>query len=238
MPGPARITAEKRAAAEHAVAQVEDGMILGLGSGSTAEIALARLGRRVKKDGLRIAGIPTSRAVAALARKLGIRLTSFARHPVIDLTIDGADQVDVHTLALIKGGGGALVREKIVAAASRRMLVVVDSTKLVEQLGGTFALPVEVARFGHEVTGLKLAALGCNIELRMAGRRPFVTDNGNLILDCLWPAIPDPAKLAARIAAIPGVAGHGLFVGLASAVVVGEPRGARVIERRSRGDSL
>ena len=221
--------AQKRAAAERAVAEVEDGMVLGLGSGSTAELAIAALGKRVAA-GLRVAGIPTSERSAALARRLGVPLASFAEHRRIDLTIDGADQVERGTLALVKGLGGALLREKVVASASRRMTVVVDETKLVERLGDHTPLPVEIVPFGWEVVMDRLAALDGRPELRRRGGEAFITENGNYIADCRFAAITDPAWLEARLAAIVGVVESGLFLGLASKIIVGSRNGVAVIE--------
>lgn len=228
-PSAADREAQKRAAAERAVAEVEDGMVLGLGSGSTAELVIAALAARVAA-GLRVAGLPTSERSAALARRLGVPLTSFAEHRYLDLTIDGADQVERGTLALVKGLGGALLREKIVASASRRMIVVVDETKLVERLGDRTPLPVEIVPFGWEAVMDRLAALGGRPELRCQDAKPFVTDNGNYIADCRFTAITDPAQLEARLTAIIGVVESGLFLGLASKVIVGSRRGVEVIE--------
>jgi ribose 5-phosphate isomerase A len=221
--------AQKRAAAERAVAEVEDGMVLGLGSGSTAEFAIAALAVRVAA-GLRVAGIATSERSAALARRLGVPPTSFAEHRRIDLTIDGADQVERGTLALVKGLGGALLREKIVASASRRMIVVVDESKLVERLGDRTPLPVELVPFGWEVVMDRLAALEGRPELRRRGGRPFITENGNYMADCRFAAITDAAQLEARLAAIVGVVESGLFLGLASTVIVASRDGLEVIE--------
>lgn len=222
----------KRAAAARAVAEVKDGMVVGLGSGSTAAFALEALAERVA-GGLRIAGIPTSQATAALGRKLGIPLTDFDRHPRIDLAIDGADQVERGTLHLLKGRGGALLREKIVAAASTRLIIAVDESKLVDRLGGGTPLPVEIVRFGWQTTLDRLVALGCTPQLRRAGDRPVSTDGGNYIADCGFPEMTDPAALEARLSSVVGVVETGLFLGLASAIVVGCPAGVEFIERRS-----
>lgn len=219
----------KRQSAEAAVADVEDGMILGLGTGSTAAIAVDLLGARVR-EGLRIIGVPTSERTAAQARGLGIPLGDLADHPSLDLTIDGADEVHTGTLDLIKGLGGALLREKIVAAASRRMTVIVDESKLVPRLGGV-KLPVEVVRFGWQATARHLRDAGVEGQLRLGPEgAPFVTDNGNHILDCAL-AIPDPAALDARLVAIPGVVETGLFIGIATRVIAGTPNGPRILER-------
>jgi len=221
----------KRAAALRAVAEVGDGMVVGLGSGSTATFALEGLAERVA-GGLRVAGIPTSDATAALARRLGIPLASFDRHRRVDLTIDGADQVERGTLHLIKGRGGALLREKIVAAASARMIVAIDDSKLVDRLGGRTALPVEIAPFGWQTTVDRLAELGCAPLLRMAGGQPFTTDGGNYIADCAFPEILDPAALEARLSSVVGVVETGLFLGMASTIVVGRPAGVEIIDAR------
>jgi ribose 5-phosphate isomerase A len=221
---------EKRAAAARAIEEVKDGMILGLGSGSTAAFAVEAVAARVAK-GLRVAAIPSSDATAALARQFGVPLTSFAKHRRIDVTIDGADQVERGTLNLIKGLGGALLREKIVASASDRMIVVVDETKVVDRLGRSTPLPVETVSFGWQTTLDRLSAFGCEPRLRMTGDKPFKTDSGNYIIDCIIAEIPDPAALEARLCAIIGVVESGLFVGLASKIVVGRPAGVEIIER-------
>lgn len=221
---------QKRSAARRAVAEVEDGMILGLGSGSTAAFALEALAARVAA-GLRVAGIPTSERTAALARRLGVPLTSFAEHRHIDLTIDGADQVERGTLNLIKGLGGALLREKIVAGASDRMIVVVDETKLVDRLGGRTPLPVEIVAFGWQTVLDRLAAMGCAPLLRAEADQPVVTDGGNYIADCAVAEIADPAALEARLATTLGIVESGLFVGLASRIFIGREGGVEVIAK-------
>jgi ribose 5-phosphate isomerase A len=220
----------KRAAALAAVEQVEDGMVLGLGSGSTAAFAIEALAARVAK-GLRVVGIPTSEATAALALRLGVPLASFAEHRRIDVAIDGADQVERSTLNLVKGLGGALLREKIVASASHRMIVVIDETKLVDRLGGATPLPVEIVSFGWQTVLDRLTAIGCAPQLRLTAKRPFTTDGGNCIADCAIAEIPDAAALEARLAAVVGVVESGLFVGLASKVIVGAADGIQVIEK-------
>ncbi len=223
------LDALKRRAAEAAVAEVEDGMVLGLGTGTTAAIVVELLGARVR-DGLQMVGIPTSERTADLARRLGIPLATLAEHPRIDLTIDGADEVHTGTLDLVKGLGGALLREKIVAAASRRMTVVVDEGKLVDRLGRV-SLPVEIVLFGREATAGHLRAAGADPVLRrVADGSPFRTDGGNVILDCAL-AIPDPAVLHSRLKALTGVVETGLFVGMATRVIVGTPSGPRILER-------
>jgi ribose 5-phosphate isomerase A len=220
----------KHAAAARAVEEVGSGMVLGLGSGSTAEIALEILAERVAK-GVHITGIPTSAKTAALAGRLGVPLTSFAEHRRIDLTIDGADQVERGTLTLIKGLGGALLHEKIVASVSDRMIVVIDETKLVDRLGGGKPLPVEVVPFGWQTVLDRLEKIGCGPRLRLVRDIPFVTDGGNYIIDCTLATIPDPKDLDARISSIVGVVETGLFITQASTVIVGRPAGVEVIER-------
>lgn len=212
----------KQLAANKAAEFVQDGMVVGLGTGSTAEWAIRQLGQKVQ-DGLRIRAIATSVRSENLARELGIPLVTFAQIETIDLTIDGADEVDPQ-LNLIKGGGGSLLREKIVAAASTTFIVIVDESKLVPCLG-TFPLPVEVVPFGWEMTARALRQLGGTPTLRMAAGNPFVSDNGHYILDCAFGAIDRPDALSSRINAMPGVVENGLFTGMANRVVVGHADG-------------
>jgi ribose 5-phosphate isomerase A len=221
--------AMKHAAAERVVAEVKSGMVVGLGSGSTAEIAVQLLGAKVAA-GLSIVGIPTSERTRALALDLGIPLTGFDVHPRIDLDIDGADQVEQGTLNLIKGLGGALLREKIVAASARRMIVVVDSGKLVPKLGGQTPLPVEIASFGWPSTMERLQAAGYRPVLRSSDGQPFTTDGGNHIADCAIASIGDPRRLEAELHALPGVLETGLFIGMASKVIVGGPQGVEELD--------
>ncbi|MBV1795738.1 ribose-5-phosphate isomerase RpiA [Siccirubricoccus sp. G192] len=221
----------KQRAAEAAMAAVEDGMVLGLGSGSTAELAVHALAARVA-DGLRISGIPTSERTAALARRLGVPLTNFAAHAQLDLAIDGADEVEPSSLALIKGRGGALLREKIVAAASRRMLVVADESKLVTRLGRG-AVPVEIVTFGWQATLARLEGLGMRPVLRRApDGAPFVTDGGNHIADCSLGLIDDAAALDCQLHAVVGVVETGLFLGLAERAIVATNDGIRLLGRQ------
>ena len=226
----------KRAAAEAAVKLVAQDMVVGLGSGSTAAFALEALARR-HREGLRFVGIPTSVHTAAQAVAAGIPLTSFAEHRQIDLTIDGADEVERGTLNLIKGLGGALLREKIVAAASQRLAIVVDGTKLVDRLGTRAPVPVEVIAFGLEATQESLEVLGASVRLRMSPvGQPFVTDGGNRILDCNFDQISDPARLDERIRHIVGVVESGLFVGRADPVFVADAAGVhRLYSARALG---
>lgn len=219
----------KRAAALRAIEEVEDGMVVGLGTGSTAAFVVEGLGARVA-GGLRVVGIPTSERTAAHARRLGIRIATFAEYQRLDLTIDGADEVQLGTLDLIKGKGGALLREKIVAAASRRLVIVVDQEKLVEQLGERTPVPVEVTQFGWQATAVALARLGCAPERRyQAGEQPFVTDGGNYILDCSFGPLTDPRAVEMNIAMTVGAVESGLFVGRCAMVVVASTTGIEIL---------
>jgi ribose 5-phosphate isomerase A len=218
----------KLAAAEAASRLVEDGMVVGLGSGTTAALAVEAIGRRAP----RIVGVPTSEKTAELARGLGIRLATLEEQPSIDLTIDGADEVEAGTLNLIKGRGGALLREKIVASATHRLVIVADESKMVDRLEAAHRpIPVEVVPFGWQTTAARLRILGAAPALREG----FVTDGGHYILDCLWPEMGDAAVLARRIDGVVGAVEHGLFIGMASAVIVGNANGeTRVITRERR----
>jgi len=219
----------KRAAAEAAAGMVEHGMIVGLGTGSTARFAIDALIRRVR-EGLSIRAIPTSERSAAQAREGGIPLTGFAEHRRIDVTIDGADEIELGTLNLIKGLGGALLREKIVAAASDRLIIVADEPKLVERLGGTAPVPVEVVPFGWETTADRLRRLGTDPQPRRdPGAQLYCTDGGNRILDCRFPAIADPAGLDRAIGQIVGVVETGLFIGMARLALVAGDDGVQRI---------
>ena len=218
--------AEKRAAARRAVGLIRPGVVVGLGSGTTADFALHYLAARLDKGELAgIAGIPTSEQIGTEARRLGVPLTDLEAHPVIDLTIDGADEVDPDW-NLIKGGGGALLREKIVAQASRREVIVVDHTKCSPRLGTRHSVPVEVAVFGWRPEALHLETLGATVSLRR-GRdgSVFRTDQGNLILDAGFGPIEDPAALAASLLSRAGVAEVGLFCGLVSDLIIATPDG-------------
>ncbi|WP_428428968.1 ribose-5-phosphate isomerase RpiA [Pararhizobium sp.] len=219
-------------AAAAALDYVEDGMRLGIGTGSTAEEFVRLLAEKVA-GGFRVEGVPTSERTARLCLELGVPLKSLEELPELDLTIDGADEVDP-MLRLIKGGGGALLREKIVACASARMIVIADETKVVETLGA-FKLPIEVNSFGLGATRIaveKLAArigLSGEINVRASGDGPFMTDGGHLILDASFGRIPDADALACELNAIPGVVEHGLFIGIASLAIIAGPVGARVM---------
>ncbi len=221
----------KREAALAAVTMVENGMVVGLGTGSTAAFAIDGLIERVK-NGLRIVGIPTSERSARQAREGGIELTDFAHHLRIDITIDGADEIARGTLDLVKGLGGALLREKIVAAASDRLVIIADEPKLLTQLGETAPVPVEVVAFGWQSTAARVAALGANPVLRLAADgQPFRTDGGNLILDCHFGSIADPRQLEAMLSAIIGVVETGLFIGMANVALVASANGVLRLER-------
>jgi ribose 5-phosphate isomerase A len=226
----------KRAAAEAAVQMVENDMVVGLGTGSTATFAVEALARR-HRQGLRFVGIPTSERTGALAKAAGIPLTSFREHQQIDLTIDGADEVERGTLNLIKGLGGALLREKIVAAASHRLAIIVDGSKMVDRLGAQTSLPVEVVAFGLEATRESLEVLGATASTRMSSGNPFVTDSGNRVLDCDFGRIDDPARLEERIKRIVGVVESGLFIGRANPVFVANEAGVHRLDspRAHRG---
>jgi ribose 5-phosphate isomerase A len=225
----------KRAAAARALEYVLPGMRLGLGTGSTAKHFVDLLAEKVK-SGMQVVGVPTSEATKRQAESLGVPLATLNEQPELDITIDGADEVDP-ALDLIKGGGGALLREKIVAAASREMIVIADESKFVQRLG-RFPLPIEVVDFGvtaiERSIGRVLAAEGCAGPLQLR-RKPdghvFVTDQGHLILDAVLAAIPDARSLAARLAEVAGVVEHGLFIGLARRAILAGPSGVRVVEK-------
>lgn len=229
----------KKAAADAAVEFVQDGMRLGLGTGSTAAFMVRRLGERVRGEGLRVVGVPTSSRTADLARAEGIRVVTLDQAGWLDITIDGADEFD-GGLTLIKGGGGAHLQEKVVAAASDRMIVITDPAKRVARLGA-FPLPVEVLQFGLASSRTHiarvLADLGYgarDITLRMAGDKPFVTDEGNAILDLHLGAITDAQALSAALNQIPGLVENGLFIGMADLVVIGHTDGrAELVEARA-----
>jgi ribose 5-phosphate isomerase A len=228
----------KRAAASRAIEEIADGMVVGLGTGSTAAFVVEGLGARVAR-GLKVVGIPTSERTAAQARRLGIPIATFAEYQHLDLTIDGADEVQLDTLDLIKGLGGALLREKIVAAASKRLIIVVDQEKLVERLGEHTPVPVEVTQFGWQATAVALARLGCVPERRYAvGEQPFVTDGGNYILDCRFGPLVNPGEIEQRIAMTVGTVESGLFVGRSSIVIAASPTGVEVLTAPERRASV
>jgi ribose 5-phosphate isomerase A len=221
---------EKEAAARASLRFVKDGQIVGMGTGSTAAYFIQLLGDEVKR-GLKIRGIPTSDRSREQAASLGIPLTTLDECQQIDVTVDGADEVDPQ-LRMIKGGGGALLREKIVASATRQVVIVADATKRVAVLG-RFPLPVEVIKFAQAVVARKIKALGAEVELRRgADGKPFLTDENNHILDCQFGQIPDADGLARQLSDMPGIVEHGLFIGMANVVLVAN--GGEIVELRAR----
>jgi ribose 5-phosphate isomerase A len=224
------IEALKKAAAEKAVEQVRSGMVLCLGTGSTTKYAIIKIGELWQAGQLNdIVGIPTSEAVAALARQYNLPLISLEQAPVIDLAIDGADEIDPH-LNLIKGLGGALLREKMIERAASRFVVVADETKVVQKLGTLAPLPVEVVQFGWKVQARWLESLGCRPQLRGGEAQPYITDNSNYILDCHFPGgIDDPIQLTTTLDSHTGLVEHGLFLGMAHEAIVATSSGLRVM---------
>jgi ribose 5-phosphate isomerase A len=219
----------KTAASESAAALVTDGMLVGLGSGTTAAFAVAALGRRVR-DGLRIVGIPTSENTAAQARALGIPLTSLTAASHIDITIDGADEVEEGSLNLIKGHGGALLREKIVASVSKRLVIVVDDSKLVHRLAQKFPVPMEVIPFGWQATAGQLSKLEAKPSLRLKpDGEPYLSDGGHYILDCAFEPTVAAEALARELDHIVGLVEHGLFIGFTSEVHIASQGNVRVL---------
>lgn len=224
----------KREAAQRALRFVEDGMIIGLGTGSTAAHFIDLLGEKVR-GGLKITGVATSAATERQAKAAGILLATLDEEPEIDLTVDGADEID-QSLRLIKGGGGALLREKIVASASEQVVIIADQSKLVERLGN-FPLPVEVVPFGYKVSLAMIEDIADELGLEGTVRqrigqdgKPFVSDGGNYIIDCAFGTLDDPEALAELLPFTPGVVDHGLFIGLADEAVIASDAGVRVIE--------
>ena len=225
----------KEQAAVRAVEFVKPGMVVGLGHGTTTIFAVRRIAELLQAGALKnILGVPCSIQVEKEAQHVGIPLTTLEEHPVIDLTIDGADEVDPN-LDLIKGGGGALLREKIVAQASRREIIVVDESKLSPALGTRWAVPVEVVPFGWRTQALYLESLGADVNLRQdENKKTFTTDQGNLILDCQFGPLSQPAELAAKLNSRTGIVEHGLFLDLATDLIVAGAEGVRHIERTKR----
>jgi len=218
----------KQLACQRAVQEVQDGMALGLGTGSTVYYFLHELGRMVR-EGMRLTGVPTSIQTAQLATQLAIPLTTLDDQPHLDLAVDGADEVDDH-LNLVKGAGGALLREKIIAASAARFLVVVDDGKLVTRLGERYPLPVEVVPFGHTPAIRAVEGLGARVTLRRGtDGQPWISDNGNYILDCRFGPIADPVVLQKELLAIPAVIESGLFLNMTDTVIVGDAEGVRLL---------
>ncbi len=230
---------QKTAAARAAVADIPDGAVIGLGSGTTAEAMLRELAARMQQ-GLRVTGVPTSERTARIAASLGIPLAGLDDVPALTASIDGADEVLLPQLHLIKGRGGALLREKLIAAASQYRIIIADSRKLVSALGGTYAVPVEIIPFGWRHIAARLASLGCQTTLRMAQAMPagatpgpYITDSGNYILDCHLPAgaLAQPEAVAADIKSVVGVVEHGLFLAMTERVFVAGTDGVQVYDR-------
>jgi ribose 5-phosphate isomerase A len=219
----------KKAAAIAAASLVKNGMIVGLGTGSTAKFAVDELGRRMREEGLQFIGIPTSEATAAQARELGIPLSTLGIHPELDLAIDGADEIVEGPLHLVKGRGGALLREKLVEASAKELIIIADDSKLVAQLGTKMPLPIEVNPFGWEATAKRISALGAKTVLRDG----FSTDGGHIILDCDFGPIADPLALARSLDATVGVVEHGLFLGMATQAYIATADGMLHLHVRS-----
>jgi len=219
----------KKLAGEKAVEYVEDGMILGLGTGSTVKYSIEKIAEMVKK-GLKIQGIPTSQRTKKIATECKIPLIELDEKTEIDLTIDGADEV-VHDLNVIKGGGGALTQEKIIAFHSKKVIIVVDESKVVKQLGIDTPLPVEVTRFGWKATKKTLEGFGCTTELRTIMGEKYITDNQNFIIDCDFGRINEPDVLEKEINSIPGVVENGLFIDLVDEVIAGSKQGVISLEK-------
>lgn len=226
-----RELAKKRAATE-AVKHVENGFVLGLGSGSTASYAIKKIGRRVREENLKVLGVPTSYQAFLLAVECGIPVTTLNEHPQLDLDIDGADQIDRH-LNVIKGGGGALAKEKIVAAASRKLVIVADETKLTNNLGVDQPLPVEILPIALPIVSSRAREMGGKPVLRekMDKSGAYITDNGNFILDVDFGAISNPSTLESRLKSVPGVVETGLFIGMAHMAYIGTKNALKTIRR-------
>lgn len=222
------VDAKKKAVGEKAAEYIQDGMTIGLGSGSTVYWMMKKLGELVEK-GLRIRGVPSSLRTEGWAKDFGIPLVYFPEVSRLDLAIDGADEVDPQ-FNLIKGGGGSLLREKLVDEAADQLIIVVDDRKLVQTLGA-FPLPVEVVPFGWETTAKRIERLNGNPQLRRKDDEIFVTNNGNYILDCSFPSIPDPAALHQQLKLLLGVVETGLFINMTDIVIVGEENGLRILEK-------
>jgi len=217
--------------AKEAVKLVEDGMVIGIGSGSTVEIFLQELGKRIKAEGLEIYGVPSSYRSHMVALDNGVRVVDLLQYPELDLCVDGADQID-SSLNCIKGGGGALTREKIVASASKRVVIIVDETKLIEKL--VIPVPIEILPFSYGFVVKEIEKLGGTCMLREGERKvgPVISDNGNFIADCDFGVIEDPKDLESKLRAIPGIVENGLFPNeMIDRVIVGTDEGVRILER-------
>jgi len=223
----------KKLVGTKAADMVTDGMVVGLGTGSTAKYAIMRLGERIRKEKIKFIGISTSKASSELAKKECIPLSTLEEHQVIDLTIDGADEVDPN-LDLIKGLGGALLWEKVIASCTKKEVIIIDDSKLVDTLGTKSPLPVEVLQFAWKKVFRTLPKFKCKPILRMKEGKPFITDSGNYIIDCKFVEITDPFTLEKEINNIPGVVENGLFLGLAEVILVGSSSGIEEIHRRKK----
>jgi ribose 5-phosphate isomerase A len=222
---------QKQAAAQAAANLLEDGMLVGLGSGSTAELTVTAIGKRIA-EGLKITGVSTSEKTARLAESLRIPLTTLDAVATLDIAIDGADEIELGTLNLIKGGGGNSLREKLVALASPRFIIVADESKLVPQLGAKTSVPVDVVPFGWQSTARRLEQAGAKPTLRKeASGNPYLTDNGNYILDCAFGPIPSPRELQQHLDGIVGVVEHGLFLNMATQAIIGASDGVTILVR-------
>jgi ribose 5-phosphate isomerase A len=222
---------QKERAAASAIELVKNGMVIGLGSGSTAEIAIRLLGEKVK-NGLQIIGVPTSHKSEVIARGMGIRLATLEDYPALDLTIDGADEVELGSLDLIKGRGGALLREKIVASSSLQLIIVVDESKIVNKLGSHGEVPVEIVSFGWQSTAHRLEKIGWKPVLRLgASGAPFITDGGHYIVDCSFEKGISIQSKAVPLHDTVGVVEHGMFLGMATEVYVGSANGVRILRK-------
>jgi len=222
----------KQAAAQAAAQRVQSGMVVGLGTGSTAAFAVSALAQRMRKEGLQFIGVPTSERTAEQARSLGIPLATLEEQPRLDLAIDGADEIEVGSLDLIKGAGGALLREKLVEASAAELIIIADASKKVAHLGTRFPVPVEVVRFGWKTTLARVEALGCQAVLRRTAEGdPYLTDEQHYILDCQFGPIANPAKLAEQLKGTVGVVEHGLFIGMATEAIIAGPEGIETLRQ-------
>ncbi|MDX2270589.1 MAG: ribose 5-phosphate isomerase A [Cyanobacteriota bacterium] len=220
----------KQMAARAAADQVQSGMVVGLGTGSTAAFAVSAIAERIQQEGITVMGVPTSIRTAEQAQSLGIPLATLEEQPHLDLAIDGADEIELGSLNLIKGAGGALLREKLVEASADRLIIIADASKKVEQLGTRFALPVEIVRFGWKSTYNRVAALGCQPTLRLtAAGDPFITDEQHYILDCQFGAMAHPAQIADALKGTVGVIEHGLFIGMAHQAIIATSDGIEIL---------
>ncbi len=221
----------KQAAARAAAHRVQSGMVVGLGTGSTAAFAVSALAERMQTEGLKFIGVPTSARTAEQARSLGIPLATLEEQPQLDLAIDGADEIEIGSLNLIKGAGGALLREKLVEASAAELIIIADASKKVTQLGTRFPLPVEVVRFGWKATFARVEAIGCTPVLRLDKEGdPYLTDEQHYILDCQFGPMADPAKIAEQLKGTVGVVEHGLFIGMAKEAIIALQDGIETLQ--------